>query len=441
MREPAPSSPRALPVLIAVAGQVATGKSSVARMLAERIGAVYFEADRVHDELLAGTADEIERLKGFTPAFEARVYAELRRRATAALAAGQRVVLDACFPLNIQRFEARSLARRSGAAFLFVECEAAKSDVRERLAARNAESPTTGWTAIHDRLEERWEDVAALAADETLRVRCQGKVEEAVARVLSAPCLRERRVEGIRPMALPKAVTFDCWNTLVYEADWEAAHGKRVDELQTAAREAGHTVERSIAKRAFETAWKRHMDLWLEGVESGAHEVALWGLVELGVPAPEPAAFAHLIQLFEEMSHTSKVFALDGAARTLSALTSAGVSCALICDTGLTPGRVVRAHLDHHGLLRHLKAQIFSDEAGVPKPDPRMFRGALDALGVEPEQAVHVGDLRRTDIVGARALGMRAVRIRDRHDDTSDLPEADHVVGSHADLLSLLGLA
>jgi deoxyadenosine/deoxycytidine kinase len=40
MHEVVPSAPRALPALIAVAGQVATGKSSVARRLAERIDAV-----------------------------------------------------------------------------------------------------------------------------------------------------------------------------------------------------------------------------------------------------------------------------------------------------------------------------------------------------------------------------------------------------------------
>src|SRR5262245_36102918 len=128
MQHPAPRSPRALPVLIAVAGQVATGKSSVAERLAERIGAVRIEADRVHDELLSGAPSPVERLRGFTPAFEERVYAELRRRASAALTAGGRVILDACFPLDIQRLEARSLARRSGAAFLFVECEARASE-------------------------------------------------------------------------------------------------------------------------------------------------------------------------------------------------------------------------------------------------------------------------------------------------------------------------
>jgi putative hydrolase of the HAD superfamily len=101
----------------------------------------------------------------------------------------------------------------------------------------------------------------------------------------------------------------------------------------------------------------------------------------------------------------------------------------------------VRAHLEQHGLLRPLAAQVFSDEIGVPKPDPRAFRAALDALGVEPEAALHVGDLRRTDVVGARALGMTAVRIRDRHDDGSALVDADHVVGSHAELRTWLGLA
>jgi FMN phosphatase YigB (HAD superfamily) len=61
-------------------------------------------------------------------------------------------------------------------------------------------------------------------------------------------------------------------------------------------------------------------------------------------------------------------------------------------------------------------------------------------LGVNPEHAWHVGNLRRTDVAGARALGMTSVRIRARHDDTSELPEADHVVVSHAELGRLLGL-
>jgi FMN phosphatase YigB (HAD superfamily) len=48
--------------------------------------------------------------------------------------------------------------------------------------------------------------------------------------------------------------------------------------------------------------------------------------------------------------------------------------------------------------------------------------------------------LRRTDVAGARNLGMRSVRIRDRHDDEDPFPEADFVVSSHAELRALLGL-
>jgi putative hydrolase of the HAD superfamily len=101
----------------------------------------------------------------------------------------------------------------------------------------------------------------------------------------------------------------------------------------------------------------------------------------------------------------------------------------------------VRRHLDRQGLLTGLAAQSFSDEVGASKPDPRAFRAALGPLGIPPERALHVGDLRRTDVAGARNLGMCSVRIRSCHDDRSELPEADHIVDSHAELEKLLGLS
>jgi putative hydrolase of the HAD superfamily len=131
---------------------------------------------------------------------------------------------------------------------------------------------------------------------------------------------------------------------------------------------------------------------------------------------------------------------LDGALETVDALARAGVPAALICDTGLSPGRVVREHLARLGLLDGLRAQLFSDEVGVPKPDERIFRAALDALGVDGPGACHVGDLLRTDVAGARKVGMRSVRLRAVYDDTANLPEADSVAASHAELRGLLGV-
>jgi putative hydrolase of the HAD superfamily len=213
-----------------------------------------------------------------------------------------------------------------------------------------------------------------------------------------------------------------------------------VQELRAAAREAGGEFSHHEAARAFDAAWDRHMRGWAEGFSTGAREVACWGLAELGFDMPHPA-FERLVAIFEEASHSSRVRAVEGARELLSALGRAGIPSALVCDTGLTPGRVVRRHLDRQGLLTNLAAQSFSDEVGAPKPDPRAFRAALDPLGIPPERALHVGDLRRTDVAGARNLGMRTVRIRSLQDDRSELPDADYIVDSHAELETLFGLA
>jgi putative hydrolase of the HAD superfamily len=237
----------------------------------------------------------------------------------------------------------------------------------------------------------------------------------------------------------PAAVTFDCWQTLLYEADWTLAHARRVDALVHAAVEAGRPASREEAEAAFGAAWERHIACWRDGIATGAHRIAVDALAGLGFRAPHPA-LEHLVREYEEASHSGQVRSLEGAGETLEALARAGVRRALVCDTGLTPGRVVRRHLERVGLLRLLEACAFSDEVGAPKPAPRIFHAALDPLGIAPARAVHVGDLRHNDVGGARALGMGAVRLRARHDDRSPLPEADAVADSHAHLRELLGV-
>jgi putative hydrolase of the HAD superfamily len=60
------------------------------------------------------------------------------------------------------------------------------------------------------------------------------------------------------------------------------------------------------------------------------------------------------------------------------------------------------------GLGVEVACVIDSGDVGVMKPDPRIFRIALEALGVEPEQAWYIGDMPAFDVVGARAAGLRA---------------------------------
>jgi putative hydrolase of the HAD superfamily len=437
---------RDTPALIVVAGGVASGKSTVSRALAAAIGAERLEADRIRSTLLGALADETAGAEArwrrdLSPGFEGEIYDDLLRRADAVLADGGAVVLDACFPHRSQRRAAKAIAARRAARFLVVECRVPGETLRARLAERDRAAGQSGWASIHERLAEAWEPMDDLGDRIHMTVDATGDVEPIVTaireRLAATPVAERRPGRALDPP--PRVVSFDCWSTLLAEEDWPWAYALRVRALADAAREAGQSVSDETAATAFDTAWRRHMELWQQGVASGAAEVARWGLEALGLADVHPAR-EHLVRRFEEASHTSHVVAIAGARPLLAGLREAGISCVLVCDTGLTPGRVVRRLLDRVGLLEYLRVLAFSDEVGFPKPDARSFRAAIDPLGIAPEEAVHVGDLRRTDVAGARAIGMRTVRIRARHDDLSELPDADHVVGSHAELAALLGV-
>jgi len=238
------------------------------------------------------------------------------------------------------------------------------------------------------------------------------------------------------PSALPRplrAVTFDCWSTLLVERDWSVAHALRVDALSEAAKRAGRESDRAELSGVFDAAWNRHIARWTSGVESGAAEVARDAFGILGL-SEESAGFAALVTSWEEASHSGVVEAVEGTHAHLAFLSRAGVRLGVICDTGLTPGRVVRRLLHNVGLLTYFDVCVFSDEVGVPKPDPRIYHAALEALAADASHSAHVGDLLRTDVAGARGVGMASIRIRAVYDDPSDQPEADLLADSHSQL-------
>lgn len=72
----------------------------------------------------------------------------------------------------------------------------------------------------------------------------------------------------------------------------------------------------------------------------------------------------------------------------------------------------LRAVLDEAGLTPSIGVAVDSTIAGVKKPDPKIFRAALDPLEASPAEAVFVGDSLRRDMAGARDLGMRHVWLR-----------------------------
>jgi putative hydrolase of the HAD superfamily len=124
----------------------------------------------------------------------------------------------------------------------------------------------------------------------------------------------------------------------------------------------------------------------------------------------------------------------------LEALSERGIRLGIVCDVGFSGGELLRELLDREGLLDHFSGWAFSDEVGHYKPAPQIFEAALTALEAKPEEAMHVGDLRRTDVAGAAAQGMRTVRYCGMNDEgEADAgPEAEFVVDSHGELLEVI---
>jgi len=91
----------------------------------------------------------------------------------------------------------------------------------------------------------------------------------------------------------------------------------------------------------------------------------------------------------------------------LERLRAAGVRLGVVSNSD---GRVAEA-LAAAGLAHLFEVIIDSHLAGVEKPDPRIFRIALDALGVVPEDTLYVGDLYEVDVLGARAAGLAAALV------------------------------
>ncbi len=78
------------------------------------------------------------------------------------------------------------------------------------------------------------------------------------------------------------------------------------------------------------------------------------------------------------------------------------------------------------GLAHNFHFTVFARDCGFSKPDPRIFDAALQGLGIEPCQAVHIGDSLHTDVAGAHASGLSAIWLNrpGARNDTTIRPDA-----------------
>jgi putative hydrolase of the HAD superfamily len=182
-----------------------------------------------------------------------------------------------------------------------------------------------------------------------------------------------------------RAFVFDLWDTLV---DFDPAGSRAFQDR--------------VAKRLRRDP-EEFAGAWLEGRpkrDSGPLREYL-----LGIDVPSDAA-DELVEL-RYAATRAMLRPRPGAVETLAELRSRGFLLGMISvcseDVPSVWGETPFAHV--------FDATVFSCSVGLRKPDPRIYRLALEELGVTPAESIFVGDGANDELAGAERVGMRAVLI------------------------------
>lgn len=188
------------------------------------------------------------------------------------------------------------------------------------------------------------------------------------------------------------AVTVDGYGTLVTLVD-------PVPSLSAALREHAiarepHEVAAAFSAEVAHYRPRAHLGRDADSLARLRLECAGVFLEALGDPIP-PESF---VDAFIDALQFVPVL---GAAETLRLLASRRLALAVCANWDCA----LPQHLARLGLDGFFRTVVTSAEAGTPKPNPAVFRLALERLGVEPDRALHVGD-EEIDEQGAVAAGM-----------------------------------
>jgi putative hydrolase of the HAD superfamily len=220
-------------------------------------------------------------------------------------------------------------------------------------------------------------------------------------------------VEGVRMLCL------DAGNTVIFLD--HARLAKLANEGGENVSAARLVVAEGEMKRALETGGVVDVD-WKD---RGAPGAVGWGraiatmLVKSGVPVANVAPLLEMIwQHHKRLNLWSVVPA--GFNDAMSRIRALGVKVVLVSNS---EGMLAEL-FDELGILESFDLLLDSGKVGVEKPDPRIFQLGLERYGVRGEQALHLGDTYATDVLGARAAGVRTALI-DPH---------GHYEGVHVDV-------
>jgi len=219
-----------------------------------------------------------------------------------------------------------------------------------------------------------------------------------------------------------EAVLFD-WNNTLVQFTWD-------DELLAEGHRAGlRAIGRDDEPAAFTARYRERV------IERGTPDERYESLLRELLPETTDDQ----IDAFVDAEHEAwaPAFQTLGAAQALlEALRSRGIKTGVILNSWPDPGRVLRGDIERAGLTGLLDTIVISSEVGMRKPDLGIFRLALEQLGVEPHEAMFVGDRLETDVQGAANLGMTTVQALWFNADDTPSIEPDFMAFTPMDVLN-----
>lgn len=222
-----------------------------------------------------------------------------------------------------------------------------------------------------------------------------------------------------------KAITFDFGDTLATgKLDTKSYRKRLLDYIHS----LGHAVDETSLKRAMDGMLTKLRKAREKNLEPTFEELYSSVLYKLGI-TPSEGLLSHVYELYVRSFPSQTI---PGAERALTALQGLYKLAVISNATSNFP----RHALKKCGLNKFFRVVVVSRDIGIRKPDPRIFKYTLEKLRVKPQQAIHVGDSIKHDIIGAKRTGMKTIWIK--REEQHILEEPNHVVQSVTDLPRIL---
>lgn len=205
-----------------------------------------------------------------------------------------------------------------------------------------------------------------------------------------------------------KAISFDFWNTLYDLRGEKSVSAIRLERLQKHLAAWGRQAEPEELAALLQQLWAQVSRTQREQqIDIGPRGQVTSLLQQLDVH-PSPAQREALQEDWDTVLLAAPPTIMEGVQETL-AYAASKYKVALICNTGASPGRILRTFMAADGIIDYFDVLIFSDEVGDAKPGHRIYERMLQAVGVQAHEAAHIGDDPVTDVGGSHAAGLTAI--------------------------------